>query len=337
MKINPVQGIPTIPKPSPTGLSPEKIERLKAIASGKKPEELTAQPQPEPQETVNNTVPRIKMNVNRTVHRNGDLPTETPPTTPPETPQEGTEIGNGAATEGVISDTGVQTKSEPEAIKPISPQLAELARQKRALQVKESEIAEREKALEGKDSSALIERLKSQPLSVLQEYGVTYDKLTEDILASQGSNAEIAALKAEIAALRNGIDERFTQQTTEQEQAVYDHIKRNIDSLTFSSDDYKFIREAKAQDEVLERIKKAWEEKQIVMDETEAMQIVENELREDARRFAKLIGEIDAPTPTPAQPVPQQTGAMKTITNKDSARPPMSRRQRAIAAALGQK
>ena len=67
---------------------------------------------------------------------------------------------------------------------------------------------------------------------------------------------------------------------------------------------------------------------------SEAMNLIESELREDAKRFAKLLG--NEPTPqTPAQAAPTQQ--IKTLTNKDSARPQSNRRQRALAAFLGQK
>lgn len=326
MKISPVVGTPTLPKTPTTSLSPEKMERLKAIAAGQKPEDKA-------EETVETAkppaMPKITMQTNKTVHRNGDLPVDA------EAPKEGTEIGNG---ESDNSDTGVQTKPEPEAIAPISPQLAELARQRRALQEERRLFAEEKAAQEAKSSSAVdVERLKKQPLSVLQELGVTYEQLTDEILNSQNGNAEIAALKAQIEELKKGIDDRFNQKDTEQEEAVFTHMKNQVDKMCFSSDTYKFIREAKAQDKVLDLIRKTWKEKGEVLDEAEAMDLIEAELREDAKRYAKLIGELEAPPqPAPAQPA-QQTGGIKTITNKDSARPPMSRRQRAIAAALGQK
>ena len=91
------------------------------------------------------TMRSIKMNTNRTVNRFGDpvveekeeapieaAKAETTPTEPvAEKPQE---IG--------ISDTDVQTKPVPEVIQQVSPQVAALAKEKRALQVMKREIAE---------------------------------------------------------------------------------------------------------------------------------------------------------------------------------------------------
>jgi hypothetical protein len=329
MKISPVLGTPTLPQTPATGLSPEKLERLKAIAEGKTPEE--AAQDPEVAKPALDTTQRIKMNVNRTVNRDGDLPIEAA------ADPKGGEIPPPPGKEESNPDIDVQTKIEPEAIKPISPQLAELARQRRALQAKERELADKEKALEGKPTAdGLIERLKKQPLSVLLENGVTYDQLTNEILSSQQGNAEVAALKAQIADLEKGIDERFTKKESEQEQAVFNHIKKNVDSLSFSSEDFKFIRERKAQGDVMRLIKEAWYQKGDVLDEEEAMKLVETELREEARLYAKLIGELERPAQTPPQPAANKQG-IKTITNKDAARPVMDRKKRAIAAMLGQR
>lgn len=329
MKISPVQGTPTIPQPSNTGLSPEKIQRLKTIAGGGAlPEKTTEAPAEgiQPQIPVGKLAREnsIKMNVNRTPEQAmAQALVETQPDAP--------------GTENVISDTGVQATSEPEAIQPISPQLAALARQKRALQVKESELAEREKALEAKPQISLKEKASNGSLmSVLQEeLGLSqselYQKLTDDIL---GNKPDFNPSKIEESILKK-VEEKFAGKDTAQEQAVFDHMKRNVDKLTFSSNDYRLIRESKSQDDVMELIRREWKENNEVLDEDEACKRIEAVLREDAKRYAKVMSELETPTPAAEQPALKQQ--VKTLTNKDSARPVMGRRQRAIAAALGQK
>ena len=319
MKISPVQGTPTIPQPSNSGLSPEKLVRLKSIARGETPPETPHEESAKLGDVASSTTKSIKMNVNRTPDVVDALREAL---TPPE-------VG--------ISDTDVQTKPEPEAIKQVSPQVAAFAKAKRALQVKERELADKEKALQapGQSRAELEQRIKSQPLSVLQELGVTYDQLTNEILGKQG-NGDIDALKSEITSLKKTIDDKFSEKDIAQEQAVFDHMKNNVDRIVASSNEYKFIRESKSQDDVLDLIKRTWHEQGDVLDEEEAMNLIEAELREDARRYVKLMGELEPTTPAPAQPAPQQQG-IRTLTNKDSARSQQSRRQRAIAAMLGQK
>lgn len=310
MKISPVQGTPTIPQPSSTGLSPDKIARLKSIAQGGDggvPQEQKSQDK------------KIRMNVNKT----------------PE-PVVNASQNEQTTSESVISDNDVQTKPTPEAIQQVSPEVAALAKRRRALQVKERELADKEKSLlaTGQSENQLKTRAKSDALGVLQELGITYDQLTNELLGKQG-NGDIDALKSEITSLKKTIDDKFTEKDIAQEQAVYSHMRKNVDKISSSSDEYRFIRESKSQDQVMELIKRTWDEDGEVLEEEEAMGVIEAELREDAKRYAKLIGEVDAPPP--AQPAKQQQTGIKTLTNKDSARPLMTRRQRAIAAALGQK
>lgn len=342
MKISPVAGTPTIPNLSPTGLSPDKLAKIKAMAQG--------QPPPEEKEVIklgetpNSNTQRIKMNVNRSTTRpiepdaapvesqnkstsgfqENAVPLEAKTEVAPETPV-------------VVSDTNVQAKPEPEAIGKVSHELALLAKEKRALQTEREQLARDKEALTGQSSEALIKKLKTNPLSVLLENGVTYEQLTDEILKSQGNN-EVAALKAEINSLTKSIDEKFQERDTQQEESVYGYMRQEVDKLSFSSNKYKLIREEKAQDKVMEFVKKKWKEDNEILTEEEAMDTIEGILREDARRYAKYIGELEE-TKTPEEPPPVQVTGQKTktLTNKDSAHPPMSRRQRAIAAALGQK
>lgn len=327
MKINPVVGTPTPINISNSGVSPEKLTRLKAIAQGGTPEEPEDKEKPneDPKRALQQT--SIKMNTNRTVNRYGDPITQEASVVEPTAP----------VAESSVSDTDAQTKEGVEATQPLSPQLAALARQRRALQVKERELSEKEKALVGPSRADLEARLKTEPLSVLQELGVTYDKLTEDILASQNGTSEVLALKQEIEALKKGIDTKFTEKDTAQEEAVYTHMKRTVDKLAKSSNDYRLIRESKSEDDVMELIKRTWKEHGEVLDEEEAMKLIEDELRNDAKRYAKVMSELEPTIPAPLKSQPVPNSGIKTLTNKDTARPLLSRRQRAIAAALGQK
>lgn len=314
MKITPVVGTPTQQQNTQTGNSPEKLARLKAIASGETPVVREAEAKPK---FV--TTPRITL---RTNHNTGEL-------APEDTPIE---------TQIAISDESVQATETAEVTQPLDPQLAQIAKQRRALQVKEREIAEREKALtQGPTSGDLVARLKSSPLSVLQEHGVTYDQLTQEILASQGGiTPEVLALKEELAALKGDIDKKLTDRDAGAERAVLTEMADNIERLCATGDDFEMIRSAKQQEEVLGRIYDHWKQTGKVRDELDVMKEVENELVEEALTYArskKVQGKL---TPIePLQPQPQGRG-MRTLTNKDSAAPTMSRRQRAMLAARGE-
>ncbi len=72
------------------------------------------------------------------------------------------------ALEPSISDPNDTAAAADEVTQPLSPQFAALAKQRRALQVKEREIADREKALQGQSSTQGagidVARLKSDPV-----------------------------------------------------------------------------------------------------------------------------------------------------------------------------
>lgn len=329
MKISPVQGTPTIPNPSATGLSPDKLAAIKAMAQG--------QPKPEEKETIQlgeqptSNTQRIKMNVNRS----HTMPIEQPSVAQENAPPLEADKPSEPEAPVAVSDTVVQAKPAPEAIGAVSPELAQLAKEKRAFQLEKAEWEKTKSQGVVPEGYIKADSLKSNALKVLQEQGITYEQLTNEILGQQSNPVDLAAFKDD---LLKSIDEKLAGKDTAQEETVYNFMKKEIDRLSFSSEKYKFIRESKSQDDVMELVKREWRDNGNILDETEAMDLIEAELREDAKRYAKLIGEVE-PTTTPEEPPPVQVTGQKpkTLTNKDSARPVMSRRQRAIAAALGQK
>ena len=335
MKVTPVSGAPTIQQPSNSGLSPEKIERLKTIARGGEPEE--------PKEKVSlgerttNATHSIKMNVNRTPEQSlaQAIVEKTGSDGPTPTAEGAVDTGGHA-----ISDTGVQAKApEVESTQQLSPQLAAIAKRDRTLQVKEREFADKMKASEEK-----LQRLESlsqraqngQALSVLEELGIPkeqlYQKLTDEIL---GKRSE-PDFESKFDSFEKKIEERFTKRDSEQEQAVYDQISRNVGILARTRPEFRLIKESGSESDVLAMIRKEWETNKIVLDEEEACKAIETELREEAKRYSKLIGEIEPEVSVPVAQTKTAQSNFKTLTNKDSARPTMSRKQRAIAAALGQ-
>lgn len=324
MKISPVAGTPVISQPSATGLSPERLQRIKMMVSGKEPHEEKV----ELDEKVPTATKSIKLQVNKTPEAVA-APQENPiiPLTEAESTQQ-----------SVISDTDVQTKPEPEAIQQVSPQVAALARQKRLLDVREKNLAEREKALEanqgqsGLSRAELEQKVKNrQALSVLEDLGITYDQLTEELLGRQNA-PDLSSFEEKIL---KKVEEKLSSKDAAQEQAVFEHMSKNVKLMTLG-EDYPFVKAWKAQDKVMDLIKRAWKEDGEVIDEDEALNLIEAELKEESKVFKPLLKEPEQTTQAAAEQQPKSQG-VKTLTNKDSARPATTRRQRAIAAALGQK
>lgn len=225
-----------------------------------------------------------------------------------------------------------------EVTQPLSPQLALLARQKRALQVKEREIATREKALlsSSTGTSAIdVARLKSEPLSVLLENGVTYDQLTEAIMADQ-SNSKFTSLESKIQALEKGIEQKFADNATQAEKQVLAEMRREADQLV-KTDDYELVRETRNVPQVMTLIERTYRETGEVLDVSEALRLVEDELFKDAQRIAKLKKmqvQMQGQMAPQFQPQQRQQG-MRTLTNRDTASVPLSAKARAMAAFYG--
>ncbi len=323
MKISPVTGMTTIAPTSNTGLSAEKLARLKAVAAGEVPKEEEVQEKPK-----FSGQPTIKMKTNRTVNREMPVAEAEAPITEPETPASAT------------SDASEQVSAVEEATQPLNPQLAAIAKQRRALQQERQAFEKEKELLVGNTRADLEAKLKTNALSTLQELGVTYDQLTNEILASQGGIApEIQALKAEIKALKEGVDKTLSDKDIAAEQAVLKEMRRNVDHLASQGEEFELIRAKRAEPDVIELIHRTWKQNGEILDEAEAMKLIEEELLNESLVLAKLKKVQGKLTPTEPlklqEEMPVKTG-MKTLTNRDSAKPLMDRRQRAIAAALGQ-
>jgi len=320
MKVTPIAGPSLGSVTSGPTVSADRREAAKQAYLGETPTRITPSDTPvDPQVERMDTRKKIKMRTNFSTERDEqDLANELPSATP---------------------DPVVETVV-PEVTKPISPQLAEIAKQRRALQVKESEIKAREEALAAQGGNTLdLAKLKASPLSVLQEAGVTYEQLTEAILSDQNSNAlDPQKLREQIKKeLKEELNTEFTSRDTQAEQQVLSELKREATKLVASGDAYEMIRENRMESKVVDLIHKSWKQTGEVMDIEEAANLLETELLNDALKIAKLtkVQSKLAPAAQPAQPQGSRQ-QMRTLTNRDSAQAPISARARAIAAFRGQ-
>lgn len=314
----------------------EKLSIAKAIAAGEKPIRVS---QPDRQaERTQESIRRIKMKTNRSPERyeqeeerveTAPVAAEAPITEEP----------------SAITDTTVQADPAIEATKPLSPQFAALAKERRAIQKERAQLAADKAALETskvpQDLSGYVSKadLLAKPLSVLQEHGVTYDQLTEAILSNQSGvhDPEIQSLKAELKALKEGVDKNFTDRDAQAEQQVLSELKREASLLAKADDTYELIRATDSVPEVIDLIHRTYKQTGEVLDVTDAMQMIEDELIKDAERIARLKkvqGRLSNPQGSVQQPQQVQQG-MKTLTNRDGATVPMSRKARAFAAFHG--
>ena len=305
------------------GISPDARTRAIAVASGQEIPETSGDTQVDKIQSTK----RIKMNTQQSTNRH-----------------ETQEVLPEVITETPTPDA-IEPAQEDEVTKPLSPQFAALARQKRALQVKERELADREEALKTQvpaGNEDLLAKLKASPLSVLQEAGVTYDQLTEAILNSQSAPIDPQKLRDEIKEdLMKEFSNQFSTRDQQAEQQVLNDIKREAIQLTAQGEQFEAIREARQQQAVVDLVHRTWKQSGEVLDVAEAAELVENQLIEEALPFAKLSKVQSRLAPTQPAQAPQLatpkpgTKIMRTLTNRDSASPVMDKRARAIAAMQG--
>jgi hypothetical protein len=300
-----------------------KMERAKAIARGEAP----AQPQTEHIPQVERPSTRtIKMRTNFSTDRDLEALAAGEVNAPDgaNPPQSSTAPANEAGT--------------VEATQPLSPQLAAIARAKRALQLERAEFEKQKAAMDAKSPKdgefVPIDRLKSQPLSVLQELGVTYEQLTQAVLEGQGgSSPEIHALEQKIRALEEKTEKTLSERDKGQKDAALGEMKREAEKLSFSGDDFEMIRETRSVPKVMELIERTYDESGEVLDVYEAMKEIEGELIKDAQRLAalkKIRGESSTPH---AGQAPQRQ--FRTLTASGSTQAPLTARQRALMAFQG--
>lgn len=230
------------------------------------------------------------------------------------------------------------TKPTVEATEPLSPQFADLAKQRRALQQERRAFEDAKKAAaaasQGSDSVDLA-RLKSEPLSVLLEAGVTFEQLTEAVL-NQGNQSEVTALKAELNAFKEGIDKKLSDRDAQAEQQVLSEMKREAERLIVSNDEFELVRATSSVPDVMKLIERTYKETGEVLEVSEALKLVEDELFNRHQKLVplkKMQGLFQRPAE--ASPAQQRHPGIRTLTNKDTASVQISAKARAIAAFNG--
>lgn len=220
-----------------------------------------------------------------------------------------------------------------EDTQPISPQFAALAKQRRVLQEKERALAERERALEnqsGQGDSIAIARLRSEPLNVLLEAGVTYEDLTQAILNNQG-NSELISLRQDFKTHKEEVQNLIREKEEAAERNALDQMGMEAKELVDNTDDFELIRSLGHLPDVTRLIKAYWDAERKIMPVKEACQLIEEKLFEDAQKVAGLQKVQSSFASSAQAPTLQQQPGLRTLTNRDTATVPMSAKQRAIA------
>lgn len=193
-------------------------------------------------------------------------------------------------------------------------------------------------------------RLTEDPLAVLTEAGISYDKLTEILLNSPNSNdPTIRAIRSEIKALKDAqtSSQRAIEERAEaQEQQALKQIGTEVKLLVDSDPEYETIKETGMQDAVVELIAQTFDQKGYLMDIEEAAKEIEAHLMTEALKMSKLKKlqpklKTEQPVSAPVKKEQQLQTSLRTLTNTVSAQPAVrsgekERIARAMAAFKGE-
>lgn len=250
--------------------------------------------------------------------------------------------GPGAGASPITNPDSNSTSERHEDTKPLSPQLALLAKQRRALQVKERELAEKEQALSGKVPGTIpLDALKdpAQTMRVLREAGLTYQDLIKAVQSDNQGLPDAPSPKDEEYQKRfTELEEKFQKQLEERDQLAKNEALNTMREEARSLADkpeYDLIKRMGKVDDVIRFIDTVHEKTGDLLSVDKAMQLYEEQLEEDYRplvdspRFKSQQDPRDFPPQAPQQRYQQ---APPTLRNRDTAQVPLSAKQRAIQA-----
>lgn len=194
----------------------------------------------------------------------------------------------------------------PEAVT-LSPQLTALARREQKLQAQLLDFQTKQSEFEAKQAdfipkSELQTKVRQKTSETLKEVlGVTYDELTQLILAEQnGVDTKDAAIQ-ELSAKIDKMESSQTEAQKKQTEAVINNYRTEIGRLVDSNDEYETIKARGAQDFVLQHILDTFNDPEdgAILTIEEAAKDIEEALFNEALELTKLK-KVQAKLPAPA-------------------------------------
>lgn len=259
--------------------------------------------------------------------------------------------------EGKSAESKEETKTSEETL---SSQYAILARKEKALRQREQQLKAKEATLQkpaepeapksqAQDLSKFVDkdRLVQDPFTVLQELGLTYDKLADLAMNAPrpeqiALNNEIKALKAQIAELKGETESTkkiFDERDQKMQEQALQQLRLEAKTVINNNPAYETVKATDSLEDVIQLMNDSLEKDGIYLSVEEAAQQVEDYLVEEALKLAKL-SKIQQKL-QPAKPVeekkteePKQT-QLKTLTNSVASSRQLTARERAVLAFQG--
>jgi hypothetical protein len=254
-----------------------------------------------------------------------------------EAPSQGLDLSQIANTEGVKEEPTEATSQ------PLSPQFVALAKKEQAIRRKLQELKSQQDAFEREKANYVAkESLKENPLTALNELGLSYDKLTELQLSQQNPDPNHQTLE-QIEKLKTQLEERLTsfdKKLEDRDKQAYDaavnQIRKDVQLLVDSDPSFETIKASGEIDSVVELMERVFQKEGTVLSVEEAAKLVEDALteRELARvqnllKVSKLKQRLGVAEQTQPQKEVQQQ-PQPTLSNTQAVNRPLTARERAI-------
>lgn len=212
-----------------------------------------------------------------------------------------------------------------EVSRPLSPQLAALARKEQKFREEQRKLKVAEQALEAerKEIAELKElkaKLAAGDYSAADKL-VDYEKYTQHKLGKDPKAEELESLRTDIAKLKadqeKDLNERFESAVNQRRVAIKTLM------ATDDASQFKAIKELKAEEAVVQHILDTWENDSVELTPEDAAKEVEAALKEKAQKWASIYETKKEPTTEVVPAIetvekrelpPLKTG-MKTLTN----------------------
>lgn len=243
-------------------------------------------------------------------------------------------------------DTSVGVKEEPTAAtsQPLSPQFVALAKKEQAIRKARQELKSQQEAWERERANYVAkESLKTDPITALNELGLTYDKLTELQLSQQNPDPnqqtleQLEKLKAQIEERLSSVDKRFEERDKQAYDAAVNQIRKDVELLVNSDPAFETIKASGETGSVVELIEKVFYKEGTILSVEEAAQLVEDALveketnrLEQLLKVSKIKSRMDQLGKTQAEQTEAPHTPQPTLSNTQSVNRPLSARERAI-------
>jgi sulfur relay (sulfurtransferase) DsrC/TusE family protein len=255
-----------------------------------------------------------------------------------------------------VTSQGEATSTTQAPQQPLaSKYMAELARKEREWRAKEESLKSREQEWHQKEKLyqeqyVSKEMLKSNPLAVLQEAGLSHEELLNMAVnppdATQMKVQQLEKQIEQLLASQQERDKKATEQTTQAYQQALKQIENEAKDLVNKSDEFELIKTYgdEGTKAIVKYIEDYFKETKTQMPVAQAAKIIEDYFFEESKKLVSvgkiksLLGEATPQDPIEKQQVAPQSGGPKTLTHQGTttATKPLSARDRAILAFKGQ-